>query len=131
MARSRTISPQGTGFRHGLFCLLHVANKIARYTAPTSLLSGPGGQGAGLRRHVWPPNEILGNRPLDIPCHTWYAIDMTSETRVIVRVERSLKQVCERIAASKDETISQVLRRALRDYAATNAQLELPKKGKR
>lgn len=56
---------------------------------------------------------------------------MTSETRVIVRVERSLKQRCEQIAASKDETLSQVLRRALREYAQANAQLELPKKGKR
>jgi len=54
------------------------------------------------------------------------------ETKVIFRVERSLKQLCDRIAASKDETLSRMLRRAMREYAEANAQLELPKpkKGK-
>lgn len=53
---------------------------------------------------------------------------MAHETKIVVRVEASLKQVCERIAQSRDETLSQVLRRALRDYAAQHAQLELPTK---
>ena len=61
------------------------------------------------------------------PCHTWYNIGMT-DAKVVVRVEASLKQVCERIAAGKDETLSQVLRRALRDYAANNQQMELPRR---
>lgn len=58
--------------------------------------------------------------------HTWYDYGMTHETKVVVRIEPSLKQVCERIAASKDETLSQVLRRALREYAEANAQQPLP-----
>ena len=44
---------------------------------------------------------------------------------IVIRVEPSLKQQCERIAASRDETLSQVLRRALRDYAREHGQLEL------
>jgi len=46
---------------------------------------------------------------------------------VIFRCEPSLKQQAERVAAARDETLSQVLRRALRDYVKGNAQLELPK----
>jgi len=44
---------------------------------------------------------------------------------VVVRVEPSLKQQAERIAAVRDETLSQVLRRALREYVREHAQLEL------
>jgi len=44
---------------------------------------------------------------------------------IVIRVEPSLKQQCERIAASRDETLSQVLRRALRAYAREYGQLEL------
>jgi predicted transcriptional regulator len=53
------------------------------------------------------------------------------EPRVVVRVEPSLKQQAERIAARRDETLSQVLRRALREYVREHAQLELPKAGRR
>jgi predicted transcriptional regulator len=49
---------------------------------------------------------------------------MTTAT-IVVRVEPSLKQQCERIAAARDETLSQVLRRAMRAYASEHAQLEL------
>jgi predicted transcriptional regulator len=42
------------------------------------------------------------------------------DAKIVVRVEPSLKRVCERIAESKDETLSQVLRRALRQYAEAN-----------
>jgi hypothetical protein len=45
--------------------------------------------------------------------------------RIIFQAERSLKQQCERIAASHDETLSQVLRRALREYVRANAQMQL------
>lgn len=45
--------------------------------------------------------------------------------RIIFQAERSLKQQCERIAASHDETLSQVLRRALRQYVQANAQMKL------
>lgn len=46
--------------------------------------------------------------------------------RVVVRLDPSLKQQAERIAAIRDETLSQVLRRALREYVKQHAQLELP-----
>jgi len=39
----------------------------------------------------------------------------------------SLKQQTERITAARDKTLSQVLRRALRDYVAAHAQLEVPR----
>lgn len=45
---------------------------------------------------------------------------------VIFRCDPALKQQAERIAAVRDETLSQVLRRALRDYARANTQLEMP-----
>ena len=51
---------------------------------------------------------------------------MTSKPLVVVRVEPSLKQQAERIAANRDETLSQVLRRALREYVREHSQLELP-----
>jgi len=51
---------------------------------------------------------------------------MTTKPLVVVRVEPSLKQQAERIAAVRDETLSQVLRRALREYVREHAQLELP-----
>jgi hypothetical protein len=46
---------------------------------------------------------------------------------VIFRSEPSLKQQAERIAAARDERLSQMLRRALREYVKVNAQLELPR----
>jgi len=46
---------------------------------------------------------------------------------VIFRCEPSFKQQAQRIAAVRDETLSQVLRRALREYVRVNAQLELPR----
>ncbi len=46
---------------------------------------------------------------------------------IIFRCDPSLKQQAERVAAARDETLSQVLRRALRDYVQANAQLELPR----
>jgi hypothetical protein len=48
------------------------------------------------------------------------------ETKIVLRVEPSLKQQAERIAAVRDETLSQVLRRALREYVQAHAQLDLP-----
>jgi predicted transcriptional regulator len=35
-----------------------------------------------------------------------------------IRIDAALKEAAERIAAERDETISQVLRRALRDYVS-------------
>jgi predicted transcriptional regulator len=46
---------------------------------------------------------------------------------VIFRCEPSLKQQAERIAKAHDETMSQVLRRALREYVQANAQRQLPR----
>jgi predicted transcriptional regulator len=46
---------------------------------------------------------------------------------VIFRCDPSLKQQAERIVAARDDTLSQVLRRALREYVRVNAQLELPR----
>ncbi len=46
---------------------------------------------------------------------------------VIFRCEPSLKQRAEAIAKVRDETLSQVLRRALRSYVAEHARLELSK----
>jgi predicted transcriptional regulator len=49
------------------------------------------------------------------------------QTNIIFRCEPSLKQQAERIAAARDERLSQVLRRALREYVRDNAQVELPR----
>lgn len=46
---------------------------------------------------------------------------------VFFRCEPSLKQQAERIAAVRDERLSQMLRRALREYVKVNAQLERPR----
>ncbi len=46
---------------------------------------------------------------------------------VIFRCEASLKQRAEAIAKERDETLSQVLRRALRAYVAEHARIELSK----
>jgi predicted transcriptional regulator len=50
---------------------------------------------------------------------------------IVIRVEPSLKQQCERIATSRDESLSQVLRRALRDYVREHGQLELAVTGRK
>jgi predicted transcriptional regulator len=39
-----------------------------------------------------------------------------------IRIDAALKEAAERIAAERDETISQVLRRALRDYVSLRGQ---------
>jgi predicted transcriptional regulator len=46
---------------------------------------------------------------------------------ITVECEPSLKQRCEQIAKIRDETLSQVVRKALRDYVEQNAQMELPR----
>ena len=46
---------------------------------------------------------------------------------IIFRCDPSLKAQAERVAKARDETVSQVLRRALREYVQANAQLELPR----
>lgn len=50
-----------------------------------------------------------------------------------IRIEVSLKRAVEKIAASRDETLSQVIRRALREYASEKSQGELlpPKRAAR
>ena len=62
-----------------------------------------------------------------------YTVCIMSDAKVIVRVDPSLKQLCERIAAARrvNETLSQVLRRAMREYVEANKQLELPRARKR
>ena len=51
-------------------------------------------------------------------CHTWLiaCIYGPCQTISIFRCEPSLKAQAERVATARDETISQVLRRALREY---------------
>ena len=51
----------------------------------------------------------------------------TMPNNIIFRCEPSLKAEAERVAAVRDETISQVLRRALREYVKENAKLPKPK----
>jgi hypothetical protein len=48
------------------------------------------------------------------------------DTVIMVKVELSLKNAAAAAAAVKDETLSQVVRRALRDYVRDNAQNNLP-----
>ena len=51
-------------------------------------------------------------------------------SNIIFRVDPSLKAQAERVAKARDETVSQVLRRALREYVQANAQLgPRPKRG--
>lgn len=64
---------------------------------------------------------------LDNAVHTWYTPRMET-IRIAFRAHRSLKQAVEQTAAANDETLSQVLRRAMRDYIAAHAQLDLPTK---
>jgi predicted transcriptional regulator len=44
---------------------------------------------------------------------------------ITLRAEASLKQQAERIATLRDETLSQVVRQALREYVRPHTQLEL------
>ncbi len=50
---------------------------------------------------------------------------------IIFRCDPSLKAQAERVAKARDETVSQVLRRTLREYVRANAQFEMPKVKKR
>jgi predicted transcriptional regulator len=47
---------------------------------------------------------------------------MTMQDTLTIRVDAALKEAAERIAAEHDETLSQVLRRALRDYVTQRGQ---------
>jgi hypothetical protein len=47
---------------------------------------------------------------------------------VTFRAHPSLVQACSQAAEAQDETLSQVLRRAMRDYIAAHAQPDLPLK---
>jgi hypothetical protein len=53
------------------------------------------------------------------------------QTNITFRCEPSVKQQAERIAAACDETLLQVLRRALREYGRANAQFDLPRPARR
>jgi predicted transcriptional regulator len=48
-----------------------------------------------------------------------------SDSTLTIRIEASLKQKAEQQAEARDETLSQVVRRALRDYVREHAQGEL------
>jgi predicted transcriptional regulator len=48
-----------------------------------------------------------------------------SDTTLTIRIEASLKQAAEQSAAARDETLSQVVRRALRAYVHEHAKAEL------
>ena len=48
-----------------------------------------------------------------------------------IRIERSLKVAADKAAAARDETLSQVVRRALRQYVSENAQGELLPRSRR
>jgi predicted transcriptional regulator len=48
---------------------------------------------------------------------------------IIFRCDPSLKAQADRVAKARDETVSQVLRRALREYVKENAELPKPKRG--
>ena len=54
-----------------------------------------------------------------------YQTRLIAKTLLTVELEPSLKEMCAKIAARNDETLSQVVRRALRQYAAANAQDDL------
>lgn len=54
-----------------------------------------------------------------------YQTRLIAKTLLTVELEPSLKELCAKIAARRDETLSQVVRRALREYAEANAQMEL------
>ncbi len=56
-----------------------------------------------------------------------YQTRLIAKTLLTVELDPSLKETCSKIAARLDETLSQVVRRALREYAQANAQLELPR----
>lgn len=54
-----------------------------------------------------------------------YQTRLIAKTLLTVELDPSLKEVCAKIAARHDETLSQVVRRALRQYAEANSQMEL------
>lgn len=60
-------------------------------------------------------------------------MDEQNETTLTIRLSIPLKQRAEEAARRNDETLSRVIRNALRDYVQANAQPDLltPKKGKR
>lgn len=60
-------------------------------------------------------------------------MDEQNETTLTIRLSIPLKQRAEEAARRNDETLSRVIRNALRDYVQSNAQPDLltPKKGKR
>lgn len=61
-------------------------------------------------------------------------MDEQNETTLTIRLSVPLKQRAEEAARRNDETLSRVIRNALRDYVQANSQpdlLALPKKGGR
>jgi hypothetical protein len=54
-----------------------------------------------------------------------YQTRLIAKTLLTIELEPSLKEQRAKIAARNDETLIQVVRRALRQYAAANAQMEL------
>ena len=56
-----------------------------------------------------------------------YQNRLIAKTLLTVEVDPSLKQAAAKIAAANDDTLSRVVRRALREYVAAHAQMELPR----
>ncbi len=54
-----------------------------------------------------------------------YQTRLIAKTLLTVELDPSLKELCAKIATRRDESLSQVVRRALREYAESNAQMQL------
>lgn len=55
---------------------------------------------------------------------------MTDETTLTIRIDADLKQAALAVAKQRDERLSQVVRKFLRDYVEKSSQIPLPLKGK-
>jgi predicted transcriptional regulator len=49
------------------------------------------------------------------------------QSTLTIRIEADLKKAAEKVAQERDETLSQVIRKCLRDYVSKNAQGDLLK----
>ena len=71
--------------------------------------------------------DTLTGYVLSLDFMSSYQTRLIAKALLTVEVEPSLKEAAAKIAAANDDTLSRVVRRALREYVAAHAQMELPR----
>jgi hypothetical protein len=70
-------------------------------------------------------SNVLDEGETGVDCSASLVHCNTVQETLTIRIDASLKQAAERVAAENDDTLSQVIRRALREYVSSHSRTEI------